>query len=458
MPLEECWELLNDNNHQYHESSSYVRDEITQLKHESGTIHYAAVNVNHGTRFSVRFSAENATKDHPIKAYLSVDGNWDFTYYHLTDEKFRKENGFWNKDRNKKFYFKFIPTTRSSTSPDSKLNKELNDNEFSLKKPGGPGCISVYFYRAKWVNHCSKIPNFNINQTLINNDANLLIGFDEEFHERNYEIQTGSVNLKRISRKPIAELHLHYRDISYLRDRGFVFPDLSTPKSDFIRDDYFEDIIKKRTESIESVQLNTISSDYNNQTDLIDKGKLDKTYSIVEKSNKRSLRFDEKRPFKKQAKDNFCILDATIQRDKILDNFKVDVSRPIVSQFNNNLIEDRLTKNVNTEEKSLESKISRINPLINSFSNVIIIEDSDDSNIQTNPNDSITGKVKSSKPSQEQDQVICLSGDEKVVRNVTPHLRKIKKRKSKNLAQCDSSNSGKIKVSKPFYDVIVLSD
>jgi hypothetical protein len=31
MPLEECWELLNNDNH---ESSSYVRDETTQIKHE----------------------------------------------------------------------------------------------------------------------------------------------------------------------------------------------------------------------------------------------------------------------------------------------------------------------------------------------------------------------------------------------------------------------------------------
>src|SRR4051794_25035602 len=97
----------------------------------SETIHYAAVNVNRGTRFSVRFSAEDATKDNPIKAYLSVDGNWDFTYYQLTDEKFRKENGLWNKDRNKKYYFNFIPITRSSSSPDSKLT---NNNTTNIKK------------------------------------------------------------------------------------------------------------------------------------------------------------------------------------------------------------------------------------------------------------------------------------------------------------------------------------
>ncbi|CAB4394759.1 unnamed protein product [Rhizophagus irregularis] len=483
-PLEECWELLNDDNHEYHESSSYVRDEITQLKYESGTIHYAAVNVNHGTRFSVRFSAEDATKDQPIKAYLSVDGNWDFTYYQLTDEKFRKENGFWNKDRNKKYYFKFIPTTQSASSPDSKLinnttnidNKELNDNKFSLKKSGGLGCVSVYFYRAKWVNHGCKVPNFNINQTLTNKDVGLLVGFDEEFHEQNYDIQTGIVNLKRISKKPIAELHLHYRDISCLIDRGFDFPNLSTPKNDIVRDDYFEDIfIKERTELIESVQSNMISSNYYCQTDLIDKdesnlikeGKLDKMFSNVEKSNKRSFHLDEKCPSKKRAKDNFYILNTTVQSDNILDdNFKVGTSQSVVSQFNNDVTEAKLTKNANTEEKNLESRISSMNTLqqMNSFSNVIIIEDSDDNNIplyiENNPlivlsdNDSFSEEVKSSKPLQ-QDQMICLS-EEELVRK--PHLRKVKKRKNKNLAHHNFSNSSKFKVTKPVYDVIILSD
>jgi hypothetical protein len=427
--------------------------------------------VNHGTRFSVRFSAEDATKDQPIKAYLSVDGNWDFTYYQLTDERFREENGFWNKDRNKKYYFKFIPTTRSSSSHDSKLtnnnsNKELNDNEFSLKKSGGPGCVSVYFYRAKWVNHRSKVPNFNINQTSTNKDVDLLIGFDEEIHEQNCEIQTGIVNLKRISRKPIAELHIHYRDISYLIDRGLVFPNLSTPKSDIICDDYFG--VKKRTELIESVQSNIISPNYYSQTDLIDKievrlikeRRLDKMFSLVEKPNKRSFHLDEKRLSKKRAKNNFCGLNATVQRDNILDNFKAGTSQFAVSQFNNDVTEGKLTKNANIEEKILESSQH-----MNSFSNVIIIEDSDDSNIpmyiETNPlivlNDN--EKVKSSKSSQEKDQVICLiSEDEEIVRNITPRLRKIKKRKSKNLTHFNSSNSGKTKVSKPIYDIIILSD
>ena len=62
--------------------------------------------------------------------------------YQLSDEKFCKESGFWNKDRNKKYYFKFIPTCYSN-------NEEFHDNKFTLKKSGGPGCISVYFYRAK---------------------------------------------------------------------------------------------------------------------------------------------------------------------------------------------------------------------------------------------------------------------------------------------------------------------
>lgn len=310
---------------------------------------------------------------------------------------------------------------------------------------------------------------------MTNKDVGLLIGFDEEFHEQNYDIQTGIVNLKRISKNPIAELHIHYRDISYLIDRGFVFPNLSTPKSDIIRDDYFEDIfIKKRTGLIESVQSNMISSNYY-QTDLIDKdednlikeGKLDKMFSIVKKSNKRSFHLDDKCPSKKRAKDNFYILNATIQNDNILDdNFKVGTSQSVVSQFNNDVTETKLTKNADTEEKNLESKISSINTLqqMNSFSNVIIIEDSDDNDtplyIENNPlivlsdNDSFSEKVKSSKPLQ-QDQMICLSEDEEVVRNAAPHLRK---RKDKNLAHRNFSNSSKFKVSKPVCDVIILSD
>ncbi|CAI2164603.1 11782_t:CDS:2 [Funneliformis geosporum] len=116
---------------------------------KSGTIHYAA--------------------------YISVDGI-GFTYYQLTDEKFRKENGFWNKERDKKYYFKFIPSSYDPIT--SKLNENDDNNKFLLKKSGELGCVSVYFYRAKW---------------------NLI-------------------------------------------DKGFGFPILLTPKSDKIRDDYFENI------------------------------------------------------------------------------------------------------------------------------------------------------------------------------------------------------------------------
>jgi hypothetical protein len=339
----------------------------------SGSVHYAAVNVVHGTRFSVRFSAEDATKDEPIKAYLSVDGNWDFTYYQLYNEKFCKANGFWNKDRNKKYYFKFVQTTCLSPTSDSKLinnintidnkesyidsketdidsketniyckkanidskeketnkktdiddkeinsdskeinteNKEPNDNRFSLMKSGGPGCVSVYFYRAKWVDQSCKVPNFIINKTSDNEDINLCTGFDEEFDDKNF-IQSGIVNLQRISKNPIAELHIHYRDISYLTNRGFIFPNLNTPKSDMIREDYFDNIdIKKENKLIECVKSTIITTNYFDQTELIDKKegnlikeeRLDKMVLAVEKSNKRSFDPDEEQSFNKRVK------------------------------------------------------------------------------------------------------------------------------------------------------------
>ncbi|GBC00880.1 hypothetical protein RclHR1_00040031 [Rhizophagus clarus] len=316
-----------------------------------------SVNVTHGTRFSVRFSAEDATKDEPIKAYLSVDGNWDFTYYQLYNEKFCKADGFWNKERNKKYYFKFIQTTSPSplsddsttniesketnidndgtnvesketntdndgtnidnkkadidskeketnkeTNVDSKeINiekKDLDNNKFSLMKSGGPGCVSVYFYRAKWVNKRCKVPNFNINKTSNNEDIRLCTGFDEEFDDQNF-IQNGIVNLQRTSRIPIAELHIHYRDISYLTDRGFIFRNLNTPKSDMIRDDYFDNIgVKKELQ---------IVTNYFDQFRLMDKEedslvKKDQIFLTVEKSNKRSFDPDEELPFDKRVK------------------------------------------------------------------------------------------------------------------------------------------------------------
>ncbi|RIA91468.1 hypothetical protein C1645_822062 [Glomus cerebriforme] len=508
MSLEECWEPLDNNNN--HESSSYVRDEITQVKHESGTIHYVAVNVDYGTRFSVRFSAEDATKDQPIKAYLSVDGNWDFTYYQLTDEKFRKENGFWNKDRNKKYYFKFIQTTSSSDSIKLVNNNNINiiniDNEFSLKKSGGLGCVSVYFYRAKWVNHHCKVPNFNINHKSaekkfkkFNKDISLYTGFDEEFHEQNDDIQIGVVNLKRISKKPIAELHIHYRDISYFINRGFTFPTLLTPKGDMIREDYFEDIIiKQRNEIIKLVQSNIISLKHFDQSDkeesiLIKEKSL---ASIVEVSNKRSAYEDENQPSKKRIKNN-----STVQsdNDNLLDNSKADISQSVTSQFINNVTKEKLMKSVDkgfAEDKilknvellcdkikelktsSIKSRNLELTPFIesnsssrqvNNFSNAIIIEDSDDNDVPmynkapslivSNGDDSSNEKVKNSKVLQKQDQVICLSDDEEEIGNASLRSHEIKKRKkNKNYARHNSFSSDKIKMSKPVYDVIVLSD
>ncbi|PKB99299.1 hypothetical protein RhiirA5_505776 [Rhizophagus irregularis] len=352
MPLEECWEPLDSNDNKL---SSYTRDNITNLKYESESIHYAAVNVDHGTRFSVRFSAEDATKDEPIKAYLSVDGNWDFTYYQLYNEKFCRANGFWNKDRNKKYYFKFIQTTSSSSSDtnnsitnvneetnadieetnidskkaniDSKeneTNKETNvnsnetnikekgpnDNRFSLMKSSGPGCVSVYFYRAKWVNQQCKVPNFIINKTSNAEDISLYTGFDEEFDDQNF-IQNGVVNLRRISKNPIAELHIHYRDISYLTDRGFIFPNLNTPKSDLIREDYFENITtNKENRLIKYVKPTIIITSHFDQTglndreesNLIKKERSDKVFLTVEKSNKRSFDPDEEESINKRVK------------------------------------------------------------------------------------------------------------------------------------------------------------
>jgi len=70
---------------------------------------YAAVNKSdENKRFSIIFGYTRAKYSAPLKVYLFVDGVWDHTYYQIYDNCYYVEDGFWNQERDRKFYFEFF--------------------------------------------------------------------------------------------------------------------------------------------------------------------------------------------------------------------------------------------------------------------------------------------------------------------------------------------------------------
>ncbi|CAJ0641638.1 1803_t:CDS:2 [Entrophospora sp. SA101] len=187
-PLKEYSEKYVENKTITSAGPSYIYDEVTKKTHTTDRIVYALVNKSdENKRFSIRFTYAKAKYSAPIKAYLFVDGVWDYTYYQIYDDCYYVEDGFWNKERDKKFYFKFVTATPTTLSPkkdaiigkrgamngvikynDERIDEDdmdysynihnnINDNgdnDQNEKRKncigGGCGTISVHFYKAEW--------------------------------------------------------------------------------------------------------------------------------------------------------------------------------------------------------------------------------------------------------------------------------------------------------------------
>ncbi|CAG8531387.1 2225_t:CDS:2 [Acaulospora morrowiae] len=202
---------------------SHTRKSITAPEDPSPMIHYAAVQ-EFGTRYAIRFSAPPLScQDDPIKVFLYVDGEYDYSYTDINPLKLGETRTcFWSKNRDKIYYFKFDPTIWS---------EEDDKNRQSPGKIlpfGGPGAVSVYFYRAQRIAwNVAPPPDYNVEPTVVpENNNTRAIKLSTQ-----YEVQ--SVPNPTITRfdtylqehgPPLAVLHLHYRAAAWLRARGHSFP------------------------------------------------------------------------------------------------------------------------------------------------------------------------------------------------------------------------------------------
>jgi hypothetical protein len=195
------------------------------LKYEtlsSSVTHFAAVH-EFGERYAIRFSAPALRCSHvnPIKAFLYVDGEYDYSYTDINPNKLiDTRTCFWSKNRDKIFYFKFDPTIWKGEADDSVPTKTYSF--------GAPGAVSIYFYRAKRVPwNVNPPPDYNVEPAAI----------PESKDTRSIKIATQydvqSVPNPSITRfdtylqeegTPLAVLHLHYRPAAYLNARGHNIP------------------------------------------------------------------------------------------------------------------------------------------------------------------------------------------------------------------------------------------
>ncbi|CAG8491727.1 11745_t:CDS:2 [Acaulospora colombiana] len=203
---------------------SYTRKSITAPEDPSPVTNYAAVQ-EFGTRYAVRFSAPplSCSRDDPIKVFLYVDGEYDYSYTDINPEKLNETRTcFWSKTRDKIYYFKFNPTIWSEEDNNSFLSSEKT----SLF--GGPGAISVYFYRAQRIAwNVAPPPDYNVEPAVVpENNNTRAIKLSTQ-----YDVQ--SVPNPSITRfdtylqehgPPLAVLHLHYRAAAWLRARGHYVP------------------------------------------------------------------------------------------------------------------------------------------------------------------------------------------------------------------------------------------
>ncbi|RIA96256.1 hypothetical protein C1645_815707 [Glomus cerebriforme] len=217
VPLPEVTEQV-DPQKKIFPSPSYTCIENSEIQCKSPVTNFAAVH-EFGERYAIRFSAPAGRCSHanPIKVFLYVDGEYDYSYTDINPSKLvDTRTCFWSKNRDKIYFFKFDPTVWKGEADNSNLNKNYSF--------GGPGAVSVYFYRAKRVPwDVNPPPDYDVEPAAI----------PESKDTRSIKIATQydvqSVPNPSITRfetylqeqgAPLAVLHLHYRPAAYLSARG----------------------------------------------------------------------------------------------------------------------------------------------------------------------------------------------------------------------------------------------
>ncbi|CAJ0745019.1 12406_t:CDS:10 [Entrophospora sp. SA101] len=261
------------------------------------TVYAAVCKSDENKRFSINFGYTKAKYSTPLKAYLFVDGVWDYTYYQIYDNCYYVEDGFWNQERDKKFYFEFFTSNMNndiigsgskrrrgrierkggkdvingddnvektsrieSKGKNKRMEKRVDEEEdmdyaYNIHKDnnindlinhshnqrekskkytgGGPGTISVHFYKAEWHEYgVVKVPGFDVSQQKDHiKETAISTGFKESKLTKKF-ITKGFCSLKRLSDQPIAVLNLEYRDISYLNNiNGYKLRDKTKVRS-----------------------------------------------------------------------------------------------------------------------------------------------------------------------------------------------------------------------------------
>ncbi|RHZ54163.1 hypothetical protein Glove_429g37 [Diversispora epigaea] len=203
----------------------YTRKGINAPEDQSPVTHYSAVQ-EFGTRYAVKFSApaQSCNRENPIKVFLYVDGKYDYSYTDINPDKLGETRTcFWSKSRDKIFYFKFDPTIWSED--DSKNNQLSSGKALHF---GGPGAISVYFYRAQRIAwNVAPPPDYNIEPTVVpETNETRAIKLSTQYEVQivpNPTITRFDTYLQEHG-MPLAVLHLHYRAAAWLRARGHDIP------------------------------------------------------------------------------------------------------------------------------------------------------------------------------------------------------------------------------------------
>ncbi|CAJ0826096.1 9127_t:CDS:10, partial [Entrophospora sp. SA101] len=219
-PLSEYTEPLSRNEN-LATSSSYTRADKSATQDMCNLVHYAAVE-EFGVRYSVKYSAPSTkcSINEPIKAFLYIDGEYDYSYGDLNPNNLSElRTCFWSKNRDKLYYFKFNPTNWSEDDDNRRSNVSAKNNNI-----GGPGAISVYFYRAKRVRwHVTNTPDYSVENAIVPENKNtrsikLSTQYDVQPVTRPSNVKYDTYLQEEGS--PIAALHLNYRPAAWLRSRG----------------------------------------------------------------------------------------------------------------------------------------------------------------------------------------------------------------------------------------------
>ncbi|CAB4386153.1 hypothetical protein RhiirA5_349962 [Rhizophagus irregularis] len=203
-------------------SPSYTCNENSEIQCKSPVTTFAAVH-EFGERYAIRFSAPALKCSHanPIKVFLYVDGEYDYSYTDINSNKLADTRTcFWSKNRDKIYFFKFDPTIWKGEAD--------NYNSTKTYSFGGPGAVSVYFYRAKRVPwNVNPPPDYDVEPAVIpesKDTRSIKIATQYDVQPVPNPSITRFDTYLQEQGPPLAVLHLHYRPAAYLIARGHNIP------------------------------------------------------------------------------------------------------------------------------------------------------------------------------------------------------------------------------------------